>query len=166
MATKKIEIQDSNGNVYYPHTDASVVKNGSKTVAEQLNDLENNKQDKITDSGWIDLPLNSQVTAYNSSSAPKYRKIGNMVEIRGSIKISGNISSSSGLNFATLPAGFRPSQTIGVVCEGSVVSKWYLNISNDSGALNVDRYSENGSTIKTTFAGNEWLPFQCTFFIN
>lgn len=39
MATKKIEIQDSNGNVYYPHTDASVVKNGSKTVAEQLNDI-------------------------------------------------------------------------------------------------------------------------------
>ncbi|MDU6040592.1 MAG: hypothetical protein E6Y83_19960, partial [Clostridium butyricum] len=38
MATKKIEIQDSNGNVYYPHTDASVVKNGSKTVAEQLNE--------------------------------------------------------------------------------------------------------------------------------
>lgn len=38
MATKKIEIQDSDGNVYYPHTDASVVKNGSKTVAEQLNE--------------------------------------------------------------------------------------------------------------------------------
>lgn len=38
MATKKIEIQDSNGNVYYPHTDASVVKNGSKTVAEQLSE--------------------------------------------------------------------------------------------------------------------------------
>lgn len=41
MATKKIEIQDSNGNVYYPHTDASVVKNGSKTVAEQLNEIAN-----------------------------------------------------------------------------------------------------------------------------
>ena len=39
MATKKIEIQDSNGNVYYPHTEASVVKNGNTTVAAQLNDL-------------------------------------------------------------------------------------------------------------------------------
>ena len=118
------------------------------------------------DSGWINLPLNSQVTAYGSSTVPKCRKIDNMVEIRGAIKISGDISSSSGLNFATLPVGFRPSHTIGVVCEGSGVSKWYLNISNDSGALNVDRYSENGSTMKTTFTGNEWLPFQCTFFIN
>ncbi len=38
MATKKIEIQDSNGNVYYPHTEASVVKNGNTTVAAQLNE--------------------------------------------------------------------------------------------------------------------------------
>jgi len=39
MATKKIEIQDSNGNVYYPHTDASVVKYGSKTVDEYLDEV-------------------------------------------------------------------------------------------------------------------------------
>lgn len=56
MATKKIEIQDSNGNVYYPHTDASVVKNGSKTVAEQLNEITNhgfliNKDFKIWQRG-------------------------------------------------------------------------------------------------------------------
>lgn len=54
MATKKIEIQDSNGNVYYPHTDASVVKNGSKTVAEQLNDLTNDKLN-ISDLYKIDI---------------------------------------------------------------------------------------------------------------
>ena len=41
MATKKIEIQDSNGNVFYPHTDASVVKNGNTTVAAQLNEMAN-----------------------------------------------------------------------------------------------------------------------------
>jgi hypothetical protein len=41
MATKKIEIQDSNGNVYYPHTEASVVKNGNTTVAAQLNEITN-----------------------------------------------------------------------------------------------------------------------------
>lgn len=41
MATKNIEIQDSDGNIYYPHTDASVVKNGSTTVAEQLKDIAN-----------------------------------------------------------------------------------------------------------------------------
>ncbi|MDU4659685.1 MAG: polysaccharide deacetylase family protein [Clostridium butyricum] len=55
MATKKIEIQDSNGNVYYPHTDASVVKNGSKTVAEQLNE---NTQEIFKQSKSIQVPYN------------------------------------------------------------------------------------------------------------
>lgn len=32
MATKKIEIQDSSGNIYYPHTDVSVVNNMPTTM--------------------------------------------------------------------------------------------------------------------------------------
>lgn len=39
MDVKKVEISDSNDNIYYPHTDASVVKYGSKTVAEHLDDV-------------------------------------------------------------------------------------------------------------------------------
>lgn len=39
MAIKKVEIQDSSGIIYYPHTDASIVKCGSSTVETQLNDL-------------------------------------------------------------------------------------------------------------------------------
>ncbi|WP_252216116.1 tail fiber protein [Clostridium sp. VAP41] len=46
MATKNIEIQDSDGNIYHPHTNASVVKNGSTTVAEQLKEIAN-KVDNI-----------------------------------------------------------------------------------------------------------------------
>lgn len=41
MATKKIEIQDSSGNIYYPHTDASVVKFGESDVATHLKDKVN-----------------------------------------------------------------------------------------------------------------------------
>ncbi|WP_061307260.1 hypothetical protein [Clostridium botulinum] len=41
MSIKNIEIQDSDGNIYYPHTNASVVKNGSTTVAEQMKDIAN-----------------------------------------------------------------------------------------------------------------------------
>lgn len=36
MAIKNVEIQDSSGNIYYPHTDASVVKCGDSTVAAQM----------------------------------------------------------------------------------------------------------------------------------
>ncbi|WP_423738406.1 hypothetical protein ACUH7Y_17430 [Clostridium beijerinckii] len=38
MATKNIEIQDSTGNIYYPHTDASIVKFGNSNVNATLSD--------------------------------------------------------------------------------------------------------------------------------
>ncbi|WP_017210970.1 hypothetical protein [Clostridium beijerinckii] len=39
MATKNIEIQDSTGNIYYPHTDASIVKFGDSNVNATLSDM-------------------------------------------------------------------------------------------------------------------------------
>lgn len=39
MATKNIEIQDSAGNIYYPHTDASIVKFGDSNVNATLSDM-------------------------------------------------------------------------------------------------------------------------------
>lgn len=41
MAIKTIEIQDSKGEIYYPHTDASVVKYGDSDVATELNEKAN-----------------------------------------------------------------------------------------------------------------------------
>ncbi|GEA31672.1 hypothetical protein [Clostridium diolis] len=39
MATKNIEIQDSTGNIYYPHTDALIVKFGNSNVDSTLSDM-------------------------------------------------------------------------------------------------------------------------------
>ncbi|NRT80325.1 hypothetical protein [Clostridium beijerinckii] len=39
MATKNIEIQDSTGNIYYPHTDAAIVKFGNSNVDSTLSDM-------------------------------------------------------------------------------------------------------------------------------
>lgn len=41
MTIKNVEIQDSTGNIYYPHTEASIVKYGSKTVIDKLNEISN-----------------------------------------------------------------------------------------------------------------------------
>ncbi|WP_242864990.1 hypothetical protein [Clostridium botulinum] len=51
MAIKNIEIQDSDGNIYYPHTNASVVKNGESTVAEQLKDIANDSYPIVESTG-------------------------------------------------------------------------------------------------------------------
>lgn len=41
MSIKNVEIQDSTGNVYYPHTDASIVKFGETTVGASLSEKAN-----------------------------------------------------------------------------------------------------------------------------
>lgn len=48
MSTKNVEIQDSAGNVYYPHTDADIVKYGDSTVGASLSDMKQ-EQDKFTE---------------------------------------------------------------------------------------------------------------------
>ncbi|NFO38871.1 hypothetical protein FDB42_01905 [Clostridium botulinum] len=117
------------------------------------------------DTGWIDLPLIPPLVGYSDNVVPKYRKINNILEVRGAIKGLKTINSNTGLDFSTLPVGFRPKHTIGVVCQGSRLSQWYLTVSS-SGVLNIDRYSEDGSTLKTEFNGLEWLPFQIMFSVD
>lgn len=41
MTIKNVEIQDSTGNIYYPHTEASIVKYESKTVIDKLKEISN-----------------------------------------------------------------------------------------------------------------------------
>lgn len=61
-----------------------------------------------TDSGWLDLVMLNGVQAYNEAQKPQYRKINNVVYLRGVIK---NILSFP-TNIAVLPEGFRPSKRI------------------------------------------------------
>lgn len=58
---------------------------------------------KDIDSGWLNLPLGSGIIV-DGGLTPQYRKIGNRVFIRGSVKniVAGNTV------IGTLPVGFRP----------------------------------------------------------
>lgn len=61
------------------------------------------KEISTNDTGWLNLPLSSGVVV-DSGLTPQYRKIGNRVFIRGSVK---NIVSGNSV-IGTLPVGFRP----------------------------------------------------------
>lgn len=63
---------------------------------------------KVEDTGWLDLPLASGISSYNSSSTPQYRRIGNQVFLRGAFK--GINSEDVNVTVATLPEGFRPAK--------------------------------------------------------
>lgn len=60
------------------------------------------------DSGWLDLPLASGITAHNASAFPcRYRKVGNMVFVEGCVK---GFAEAEKI-VATIPEGFRPSKS-------------------------------------------------------
>lgn len=61
------------------------------------------KEISTNDTGWINLPLSSGIVV-DSGLTPQYRKIGNRVFIRGSVK---NILNGNSV-IGTLPVGFRP----------------------------------------------------------
>lgn len=61
------------------------------------------------DSGWLDLPLESGISAHNASGFPcNYRKIGNTVYVRGCVTGFSEVEKV----IATLPEGFRPSSSV------------------------------------------------------
>lgn len=105
MATKNIEIQDSDGNIYYPHTNASVVKNGSTTVAEQLKDIAN-KQTKLENTvSNIDLSATKVNLATINGMSAKNVQAG-MQELftfasNGKSAIAGKVGNVTGSNTHT-----------------------------------------------------------------
>lgn len=67
--------------------------------------LNNTKQDKIEDSGWLDLTLMNGTLAYSTAQKPQYRKIGSVVHIRGVFK---GVTSTP-IVIGQLPEGYRPA---------------------------------------------------------
>ncbi|NRT36045.1 hypothetical protein BJV38_001371 [Clostridium beijerinckii] len=61
MATKNIEIQDSTGNIYYPHTDASIVKFGNSNVNATLSDLVKNISNDVILTPSINYGMNNKI---------------------------------------------------------------------------------------------------------
>ena len=81
----------------------NVKSNGSTKTLIEKDQLPN-------DSGWIEASIGRNFTSYGDVS-PKYRKIGNIVSIVGSVKpVVSNIGEDTTLyEILTLPEGYRPS---------------------------------------------------------
>jgi hypothetical protein len=144
-----------------------VIKGKNPLLFKDAEALEATKQHlgigKVEDSGWITPTLTSQFNAYVTEQAPKYRKVGNTVEVVGVVKstvaITGNDTRHT---IFTLPEGYRPSVDVNVVCQGSTMAVWLLTIQATTGNVLFSRYRIGNAyaNIGTTV----WLPFQATFF--
>lgn len=128
----------------------------------------NNNLDAVgrEDSGWIDAELTSQfVNNGTSYHAPGYRKIGKMVEIRGVLKSTSEISAtnveSNSYDIFTLPEGYRPSYSFYEVCQGNIGCTWRLYVGSN-GIVRLSRHEKGGVAYKITTGS--FLAYHATFF--
>jgi uncharacterized repeat protein (TIGR02543 family) len=115
------------------------------------------------DTGWYEPALSSEFAQYRADDFYKvrFRRIGNVVHLAGTIKPTAEIAGDNNLHdIFTLPVGFRPASTIDIICQGSGTSVWLLQV-HYSGVVSFSRYrNENGYQAAGT---SVWLPFSATF---
>lgn len=118
--------------------------------------------------GWhnADLTALGNFTNYyaSGSEAPKYRRVGNTVEIRGTVKPLKEIAYSTDYTtIFTLPNGYRPSSSVFTLCQGSGSCVWLMRVDNN-GDVGFTRYRNGDASIAAS--DSVWLPFQCTFLVD
>lgn len=106
------------------------------------------------------LTLNSACVAHSSAQAPKYAKDGHVVSVYGAVKPSSQVAADGTMTIATLPAGFRPSQELSILCQGSSNAVWLLSIKS-SGVMTASRYRSGETSI--AMGTSVWLTFSATF---
>lgn len=139
-----------------------------KTISLTYDTLKLNGTDY--DSGWKTPSLSSKLTNYNSNSsnALKYRRVGKIVDICGSVSpaTTSALANGESVTAFTLPSGYRPSYTRSHVCHGSGLNIFMVQITN-AGAVNISRYRSTGaSSYPTSVATTSWLPINITFTID
>lgn len=94
--------------------------NNIKTNTDNINNLKNNKQDKLYDSGY--KPMDSFGTYFteydNNFRAVRVRKIGNVCYLKGLISVSQTRNNTEDI-VCTIPSGFRPSLRVYVQAASS-----------------------------------------------
>lgn len=110
------------------------------------------------DTGWIDLPLASGISAYSGTQTPQYRRINNTVYIRGAVK---GIKTDKTI-IATLPAGYRPTKVVSFAQNMSMsggaanFARWQVQTDGD-----IEMQYTNHSLIE--YAGTEWFAIDASF---
>ena len=130
---------------------------------EKVDDLQT-QIDNLRAKDWQTATLNSAFTLYGQGASPvKYRKIGDLVEIRGVIAPTSAIAAGNTVvTIFTLPTGYRPSDTIYEICQGSGVNKWTITVYSN-GNVGFQRYGTSNYVETPTSA---WLPFHVMFSVD
>lgn len=160
IATIKPQLeQNSKKTDYEPYIEKEIYVKNDNGVFERFYTEYNEK-----DSGWITATLTNAFKAYTTGTDVKYRKVGKIVEIKGILTPTSDITgSSSTVEICTIPEGFRPSDEINVISQATSTNIWLLSITAN-GKLYFQRHRK-GADYATCVVGN-WLPLHIMFFVD
>lgn len=142
----------------------SIDATGAADVGDAINTLQNGLSDTTAkvnaatdDTGWITLPLLNGVQSFLDEFPPQYRRIGNMVHIRGRVQ---NVTQET-LYIANLPEGFRPvdySPRWLAPCNSTIYVRLYLNAG--TGNIVSEAMSDG------TYPADRWIYLNYSFLID
>lgn len=147
------------------------------TSAEEIRAAIAALQAKTADTGWKTLSIIDYPTEWTvGTPAPKYRKIGNHVYVKGQVRINldemydpDTGSEDITTIFATLPEGYRPATSFYKLIpnQGDRMARLYVrsaSASGDPGGMNINYLKDySGTPIKS---GTVWIQIDCDFLTN
>ena len=125
-------------------------------------DIDKVIEDKIASrkEAWTYPTLNEGFEPYLETSKVRYRKIGDIVYIRGAVKPTQDIPSDSVTTIFSIPSKYRPSGlNVNGVMQGTGMNKWCLSITT-GGSVNIQRY---GLTDNVVIAKGSWLNIDISY---
>ncbi|AJH00424.1 hypothetical protein LF65_03872 [Clostridium beijerinckii] len=153
MATKNIEIQDSTGNIYYPHTDASIVKFGDSNVNATLSDIVKNISNDVILTPSMNYGMNNKITNTGEvTNSPKFTiqgktvinllgKDGNCEDTSKWWPYQANLSNDS-INKVFGNNGIKITLTSTTGCLDNLLSKYNIDITK---YYLISAYLKNGN---------------------
>lgn len=123
----------------------------------------------IIDTGWQEIDLNTaNFKVYDgvASNMPKYRRVGDVVQIKGVVSpVSENnsLGDTKTTIMGTIPIDFAPSTlNIHTVCHGSGNAVWLLDVTIE-GIIRASRYALGNDSSNPKISA--WMPFSVTYLI-
>ena len=115
------------------------------------------------DTGWIYPDISGGFEAYTFRWRPRYRVKNGQVEIVGAVKPTNSVFvGQTPITIFTLPDELIPAVSVPQLCQGTLRSIWYLEVTSD-GNVNVARARDNFNNYITVDSG-AWFPFNVVYY--
>ena len=131
--------------------------------------IDTNDTNFIVDSIQLAHTDTSTISSYSSgwtyygtasANAPTVRRYGKVVSLSGALTNTSAVTlNTTHVKVFTIPSGYRPSQDVLVLCQGSGANEFLLQIKT-SGEVYIGRY---GTSSFASVSADSWFPFHATW---